>query len=364
MFFNLVIGNHVPLDTFITNLCECSYVHPLLERFKVKWKFTTPFIRLAFLLATGSSVGYNQWAGGKPSHLIRRGYHIINKSTDAMPFLNRPHKSKTWLGRNLYSRIDNTPMAQSFPNRSADVAPGAVEYDCNGKVTFEDGSSDVFDVIVFATGYKLCFPFMKSCGSKVAEVSTTEPVGFPQDALPTLHNILNPENPSLAFIGFVRPNVGAIPPMSELQVYYWLSFMEGNILSSGQGLFGNGNTYQLYGQNQRTSAYAVDYGAYMHGLAREMGAEPSIGDLVVRSPKSLFAWAMGQAYVTFFRLQGPFRWDGALDVSENELFRPVLARPLISNILFFSIICLFMGLNAFAFILSPFLRCNKSNAKC
>eukprot|EP00966_Prymnesium_polylepis_P022864 525971-Prymnesium_polylepis.1 len=39
-----------------------------------------------------------------------------------------------------------------------------------------------------------------------------------EDPLPSEHFIVSPAEPTLSFIGFVRPNVGAIPPMAELQV--------------------------------------------------------------------------------------------------------------------------------------------------
>jgi hypothetical protein len=52
-----------------------------------------------------------------------------------------------------------------------------------------------------------------------------EPHGAPlplgEDPLPSEHFIMDPREPRLAFLGFVRPNVGAIPPMAELQAMWW-----------------------------------------------------------------------------------------------------------------------------------------------
>ena len=50
-----------------------------------------------------------------------------------------------------------------------------------------------------------------------------------EDPLPSEHFIVNPDQPRLGFFGFVRPNVGAIPPMSEIQVQWWIQYMKGNI---------------------------------------------------------------------------------------------------------------------------------------
>jgi hypothetical protein len=49
---------------------SCSYVHPWVEAAHLKWKVTTVFIRLGFLLFTGSSWGYNQWTGRVKVHTV------------------------------------------------------------------------------------------------------------------------------------------------------------------------------------------------------------------------------------------------------------------------------------------------------
>lgn len=49
------------------------------------------------------------------------------------------------------------------------------------------------------------------------------------DSLPSQQQgrlVVDPAEPLLAFIGFARPNVGAIPPLAEMQVLWWLSYIE------------------------------------------------------------------------------------------------------------------------------------------
>lgn len=336
------VGKHVPLDTFITNLCECSHLHPLVEKYKLKWYFTTPWIRLAFLIGTGSSTGFNQWAGCKASSQVLRGYQIINKSTDAMPFINRVPKSESMFGR-MFSFLDKTEMAAKFPDRKIDVKRNIKSIVGDSKVEFEDGTIGEFDLIVLATGYKVDFDFMAHQRCSIKD-------DFPQDSLPTEHNILNPDEVSLAYIGFVRPNVGAIPPMSEMQVFYWISRLEGIIQRPTSS-----PSYRLLGRNPRTGIYAVDYGAYMHDLARDMKCEPVISDLLIRSPRSLLSWALGQAYVNFFRMRGTFNSANSQEICENELLKPVLERPFLSNVLFVSIIGIFGAFNTCVAVTSPLL---------
>ena len=44
--------------------------------------------------------------------------------------------------------------------------------------------------------------------------------------------------PRLGFIGFVRPNVGAIPPMAELQAMWWLERVRGRCAGPSRGAWG------------------------------------------------------------------------------------------------------------------------------
>ena len=102
-----------PLDVFITNLFEHAYEHPWVHHLRLRWILSSIFIRL-FLLLTGSSFGFNQWA--VETTPVRRGYHIINKSHAAMSHLNVPMKQtsawgKFWLW--VYNEENLRPI-QSF----------------------------------------------------------------------------------------------------------------------------------------------------------------------------------------------------------------------------------------------------------
>jgi len=33
----------------------------------------------------------------------------------------------------------------------------------------------------------------------------------------------------MCFLGFARPNVGAIPPLAEMQIMWWLQYVQGEI---------------------------------------------------------------------------------------------------------------------------------------
>lgn len=197
-----------PLDVFITNLFEHSYEHPWVHELRLRWILSTIVIRF-FLFLTGSSVGFNQWACETTP--IKRGYHIINKSHDAMSHLNVPIKSKTMWGRfwmKIYGERGLRPI-ESFHQTSVHKIG-----DDGMTVYFEDGRTYEADIIILATGYKQYFPFLddviKEDYLREANVKPSDSkYVLDEDYLPSEHFITSKKRPRLGFIGFVRPNVGA-----------------------------------------------------------------------------------------------------------------------------------------------------------
>ncbi len=84
------------------------------------------------------------------------------------------------------------------------VKPNIERFD-DKKVYFTDGSCAVYDVIIYATGYNIEFPFIDSALVKVKD-----------NVLPLYHKVVHPEHEGLYFIGLIQP-LGAIMPLSELQ---------------------------------------------------------------------------------------------------------------------------------------------------
>ena len=109
-------------------------------------------------------------------------------------------------------------------------------------------------------------------------------------------------------------------------------------------------SYRLLGNSTRTGDYSCDFGAYMHDLGREIGCNPTLGRWLWESPRVALAYSLGQAYVTFFRLEGPFKQSSARQISETELLAPVWARPWATNLVFALIVGLFGVLNAFCWV--------------
>ena len=105
-----------------------------------------------FFLSTGTSGGYSQWVGTLDGE-VKRGHHILCKSVAAMPYLNRPHKRRSWWRSALWWWAE--------PNVDKDILSYPAPSKVDGRVvTFVDGRTFEADVIVQATGYSQRFPFL------------------------------------------------------------------------------------------------------------------------------------------------------------------------------------------------------------
>ena len=241
-----------------------------------------------------------------------------------MPWINRPIKRESFLGRWVFSWADRWQSKDpSFSTTADDGRPDVVcvrsslarVEDDGETVVFEDGTKQRYDVILFATGYRQKFPFLfqrgagavaganagsagptappsgsgPSCGhdgcagavpgaAGASYVAEQDPADV-DDPLPNEHNICSTAEPTLGFLGFVRPNVGAIPPMSEMQLFWWIQRLKGAI----PGPRSPANWHLVGGHCPRTSAYSCDYGLYMHDLARDIGAIPDIFKWSIKS---------------------------------------------------------------------------------
>lgn len=322
-----------PLDIFITNLFEHSYEHPYIHALRLRWVLSTIIIRL-FLIITGSSVGFNQWAC--QTSPIRRGYHIINKSHAAMSHLNVPVKSKSKWGRFwmwAYGESNLRPIESYHRTQVVDVEEDGVT------VRFDDGRTYKTDLIVLATGYKQSFPFLddrireefrRESMSTQRKDNIESKYALEEDYLPCEHFIVGKNRPRLGFIGFVRPNVGAIPPMSELQVMWWLQRMRGKIKSLDPPPKLGPPSYMVLGAKYQ---YGVDYGNYMHRVAEDIDAAPTLTCLARSNQplKALYTYCIGQSHIPLFRLQGPFASKFCWEVVTGELWHVSLKRGWAEN---------------------------------
>ncbi|KAI1138355.1 FAD/NAD(P)-binding domain-containing protein [Hypoxylon sp. FL0543] len=308
----------VPIDVSRASLFDTAYVHPWLRNSNLLWMYYDCYVRWILWISWGTIDGSDQWIGGKP-----KGW-----STS---------ESKSWVVR--------TPdPAETTRGRQIDLASWPDHIDDDGVVVFSDNGRPEYarikdevikpDVVIFCTGYTHEFPFLgkERCSPRYYEGKLVREI-WPR------------EDPSIGFIGFVRPNLGAIPPLAEFQAQLWVL----NLLAPGRVLNApllpeDEAHYRLVRKKQSRIRYGVDHESYAYQLALDMGSAPSFADIVrlgfrgkVGSAvdrgngcwyKLPLTWALSANFNTKFRLYGPWRWDGALEVMTTELWDTVSRRQM------------------------------------
>lgn len=119
------------------------------------------------------------------------------------------------------------PLLSEHPTLSQDLlnmaGRGLVQFKPNirefkGKtVVFEDGSEQDFDVIIYATGYKVTFPFLKHIPAFDVEES---------NEIRLYKKVIHPDFGNLFFLALVQP-LGAIMPLAEVQAKWVAKIIKG-----------------------------------------------------------------------------------------------------------------------------------------
>lgn len=239
--------------------------------------------------------------------LRKRRSVFVNKSTRLVSQLRRDPPGQPPPTRGSRTEV-NSPVSIS-------VRPGVARIE-GSTVHFEDGSSFDADLIVMGTGVLPNLSFL-----------------LPEDRAidNCLRGIALRGDPTIGFIGYMRPNFGAIPPVSEMQVMWWIALLKGLIRPS------------LLEQEFREE-WAMDhphirggiiYAEYILRLARDMGAVPSISSLL-QNPRVLLAYLVGGVYPLNYRLEGPFPQDTAAEIMGREIFGLITRRTLAEHAVVFS----------------------------
>lgn len=183
------------------------------------------------------------------------------------------------------------------------------------------------DIIVFCTGYKQEFPFLNTTASK-----TGRPYPTANEA--DVRDIWRRDDPSVAFIGFIRPSLGAIPPLSEMQAQLWVLQIATPSRIPRPLLPDDEPHYRLLHPPNSRVKYGVDHESYVYQLALDMDSAPGALEVVQlglkaggnRKYRLPLVWALGANFNAKFRLRGPWQWDGATDVLCDELWETVARR--------------------------------------
>ncbi|MEM9148910.1 MAG: NAD(P)-binding domain-containing protein [Cyanobacteria bacterium P01_F01_bin.3] len=165
-------------------------------------------------------------------------------------------------------------------------------------VVFSDGLRQPADRVIFAHGYSPAFPFLKYPEGLSAR--------HPGDMF---LNMFHPElGDSIAFCGFARPAIGAIPPTGELQARLFAQVAAGKrVLPSRLAMLKDIETAKqenaISFPNQPQPNAVVNWIPYMDKVARLVGCKPQPLKFW-RQPHLVWRLFTGPMTGAYYRLQG------------------------------------------------------------
>lgn len=178
-------------------------------------------------------------------------------------------------------------------------------------VVFEDSPNKVVDVdvVIFATGYKIRFPYLPP---DLIQVNANK--------LPLYKFIFPPTLPpqhvhTLAFLGLVQP-LGPIMPMAELQARWAARLLLGKTTSLPSLEIMKADINRKYREMSRFYAserhtVSFDWIPYMDEVADAIGCRPPMWRYFFTDFRLWFQLFFGCAAAYQYRLVGPGAWQGA-----------------------------------------------------
>lgn len=138
----------------------------------------------------------------------------------------------------------------------------AIERLESDRVVFVDGTSAPADLIVWATGYHVSFPFL-----------APELLAARDNDLPLWKRSVHPDLPGLFFVGLLQP-IGAVMPLAEAQAIWIAETLAGRYVAPSDSVIRDQmaaehvrDTQQFYASPRHTME--VDFDHYLWDLERE-----------------------------------------------------------------------------------------------
>ena len=191
------------------------------------------------------------------------------------------------------------------------VPKGAV-VKCSGKeVTFIDGTKHEFDLIITSTGYKSGFPYL--------------PERYSEVGLRGRHKmIFDVEDPSLAFVGFVRPIVGSLVGISELQARWAAKLYAGKVEMKSleerrKDVMEDTAHWSSYfkDSSQRLQGLVEGF-TYIDDIARHAQIYPDYWSLFRKNPKHWMVACFSPYNGATYRLNEPDKLEQAIETMKSH----------------------------------------------
>ena len=290
---------------------------------------------------------------------------FFNKSSNAAPYISYPYKhlQPQTTPPTLLARIRSALIGSTLKDtngRYIDLAPWPQSISPSGIVTFQNNHRPEWermrqqtvkpDIVIFCTGYNQEYPFFSAHNSSLASKH-----GKAAKKYAVSHNerdvrgIWARNDPSVGFIGFLRPSLGAIPPLAEMQAQLWILQLVAPHRIPRPLEAKDEDHYRLHHPVDSRVKYGIDHESYVYQLGLDMDSAMGFTEILYRAFwervwqrgdwkngwKLPVVWALGANYNVKFRMKGPWRWTeeergggggGAEEVMETELWTMIKRR--------------------------------------
>jgi dimethylaniline monooxygenase (N-oxide forming) len=213
----------------------------------------------------------------------------INRARGLAPFYRFGTKSIAFIEAMLYH-------GAGYHGDVAELKPDGV--------VFRDGTEYACDTIVFCTGFAPEFGFLAEHEPELARRAMKSRSLYKRMIVPEAGT-------DIAFVGFVRPGIGSVPPCAEMQARYLAQLLSGDRALPSQAEMAE--DIQLHAEldlkyfpqdAERVSAL-TDFFRFMESMAHEIGCRPRLGRLFLRDPWTAVKVLTGPLCAAQFRLMGP-----------------------------------------------------------
>ena len=237
---------------------------------------------------------------GQPT-FPRQMDHDAELRPEHMRFINEwnrksHHDKGNWTVKIILCK--NATWVPNAVNGKIQIDDSGIELIDGNTVTFKSGERKQFDCIVLCTGFERDFSML---GPDI-QVKDNNVRNLYKHAFHPDHD------GRLAFIGFVRPFAGGIPACAEMQARYFA------LLCSGKQQLPDDVRTRIQAEKAWEEAFTElspnhteaipSQSLFQDGIAREIGALPSIWD-ILKSPALFARYWFYPANHAFYRLVGP-----------------------------------------------------------
>ncbi|KAF4126082.1 Flavin-binding monooxygenase-like [Geosmithia morbida] len=324
----------LPIDVSQSTLFDTMYVHPMVRDSLMVWDaYHVLALPFACWLCSSTSRGVDQHIGQVFGERFHTSRLFFNKAwmriSNEVSTPWRPNP--TPLGTRIRKFFLNTAVPP--PKRTIELAPfpshitpdGVAHFPRNGRPEADliNETEVKPDVIVFATGYVPQFPFLNTPHNAGRRA-------YPTSSETDVRDVWRADDPTIGFIGFIRPGFGAIPPLAEMQSMLFATQLAGRLTKRLDPE--DEWHYRMIQPPSARLSYGVEHDSYMYQVAKDLDMAPSFTDVArlslvtPRGHRLPWMWASGANFTLKFRMVGPWRWPAAAETLTGDMWQTISRR--------------------------------------